>query len=426
MKRDGGRKQRPLSQKTSQLVAVFCIVALVLASIHLSLHLSWNFWSEETAALSYFPPLSRNQQNAPPDNRNNKNHVAACLLIMDDNHWLIEWLAYHYTTMNLRQLIIAIDGRSQTSPLPILDRWQGRIAFELWNDTHYFTPPPPALAAAPASSAATTAQDLQQINLARQQAFLAKCLQTWKLRAKTSWVMTTDTDEFIVINPRTRQSGHALYRTRVPSLEQPGAILSFLNAEQKRNQSLQCLAIGRLQFSPDEDESSNKQVQRHGMVLPATLNASDFLTLRWLRPATDLVGPKNIIDLSTVDAQLVLRQSAVYQHRVLTEICPEAGFTWTRENSLLQLHHYFGTFEQFHFRHDARWTLPDAGRNTRYERFRGRGTLDTAQADAVQLWLSAFVKLVGEKQAQSLLQNVGQVQGWPGPQAHQDRFAVAS
>src|SRR3569832_1678776 len=23
-------------------------------------------------------------------------YMSACLLVMDDNHWLIEWLAYHY------------------------------------------------------------------------------------------------------------------------------------------------------------------------------------------------------------------------------------------------------------------------------------------------------------------------------------------
>lgn len=34
--------------------------------------------------------------------------MSSCMLIMDDNHWLVEWLAYHWTTLNLRNMIIAI------------------------------------------------------------------------------------------------------------------------------------------------------------------------------------------------------------------------------------------------------------------------------------------------------------------------------
>ena len=34
---------------------------------------------------------------------------SSCLLIMDDNHYLIEWLAYHYHVLPLRRLIVATD-----------------------------------------------------------------------------------------------------------------------------------------------------------------------------------------------------------------------------------------------------------------------------------------------------------------------------
>ena len=42
--------------------------------------------------------------------------TAACLLIMDSNHLLIEWLAYHYHVLRLRHLIVAVDPRSTTTP----------------------------------------------------------------------------------------------------------------------------------------------------------------------------------------------------------------------------------------------------------------------------------------------------------------------
>jgi hypothetical protein len=49
---------------------------------------------------------------------------SACLLVMDDNHYLIEWLAYHYHALNLQNLILVTDPNSQTSPTAILERWK--------------------------------------------------------------------------------------------------------------------------------------------------------------------------------------------------------------------------------------------------------------------------------------------------------------
>jgi len=53
---------------------------------------------------------------------------------MDDNHYLIEWLAYHYQVMPLRRLIVLSDPKSRTTPLPILERWNGLdLNFSLWS-----------------------------------------------------------------------------------------------------------------------------------------------------------------------------------------------------------------------------------------------------------------------------------------------------
>lgn len=48
---------------------------------------------------------------------------SACLLWMDDNHRLEEWLAYHYFVLNLRYVVLTIDVNSKTSPQAIIDRW---------------------------------------------------------------------------------------------------------------------------------------------------------------------------------------------------------------------------------------------------------------------------------------------------------------
>jgi len=68
---------------------------------------------------------------------------SACLVLKDDNHWLIEWLAYHYHVLPLRDLIVVKDPTSKTSPDKIFQRWKGRINIETWDEgdfipTHIF------------------------------------------------------------------------------------------------------------------------------------------------------------------------------------------------------------------------------------------------------------------------------------------------
>lgn len=338
-----------------------------------------------------------NRTNAPVDDP--MTSLSSCLLIMDDNHWLVEWLAYHWTVLNLRYMIIAIDERSKTSPVPVLDRWKGRIEYELWNDSHFFQIP-------------DSAETLQEINLARQHSFLPKCMQVFKER-KHAWTLFTDTDEFVVINRRARKVKHELYRPDVPPLDRPGSVMTFLNQEKARR-GTKCFSMGRLQFGPDE--APVKSVQRD---VPSFLNASDFLTFRWMNAADDLVGPKNIVDLSAVDRKLIPRKTC-HQHRVIEEVCAEAGHTWNRKNSLLQVYHYLGTLEQFSFRDDARNTLKTAGRNRRFNRYRG---VIIETADDLRPWIKAFIEKVGQDEALRLLEGAGRTRGWPPAKIHSSLFA---
>ena len=65
--------------------------------------------------------------------------TSACLLIMDSNHLLIEWLAYHYHVLRLRHLIVAVDPRSTTTPAYILQRWVKRINIQIWHEERYIS-----------------------------------------------------------------------------------------------------------------------------------------------------------------------------------------------------------------------------------------------------------------------------------------------
>jgi hypothetical protein len=85
--------------------------------------------------------MHNSTQERPPVSPPNES-FAACLLIMDDNHFLVEWLAYHYQFMPLRRLIVAVDPKSKTSPADILNRYSSRglINISIWNDSDFYFP----------------------------------------------------------------------------------------------------------------------------------------------------------------------------------------------------------------------------------------------------------------------------------------------
>lgn len=61
-----------------------------------------------------------------------------CLSVFDDNHFLFEWIIYHYFMINLRYLVITRNPRFQTTPHHILDRWRSERIIEYWNNGCFF------------------------------------------------------------------------------------------------------------------------------------------------------------------------------------------------------------------------------------------------------------------------------------------------
>lgn len=82
-------------------------------------------------------PIDKSQIQSTPLAKSAEVEVSACMLIMDGNHFLIEWLAYHYHSANLRHLIIHSDKNSATSPSEVLDRWRDRITIQEWTETDF-------------------------------------------------------------------------------------------------------------------------------------------------------------------------------------------------------------------------------------------------------------------------------------------------
>jgi len=51
------------------------------------------------------------------DGQSEEEGMVACLLIKDNKYLLIEWTVYHYLTLPLHYLVIAVDPESFSSPL---------------------------------------------------------------------------------------------------------------------------------------------------------------------------------------------------------------------------------------------------------------------------------------------------------------------
>ena len=179
--------------------------------------------------------------------------IGACLMILDDNHWLIEWLAYHYHVLPLRHLIVLNNDveRARTSPLDILHRWKGRIDITVWNTSVVLaqgagTTPRVQQALQQLHSANTTTTATTTANnnkneetMARiifhreiQKHFYYQCANAFQQTLPhVKWVMMTDTDEFAQVN-----SHHEAYRSEAHAPSQPGSVLQFLQQQQEQEQ----------------------------------------------------------------------------------------------------------------------------------------------------------------------------------------------
>ena len=139
---------------------------------------------------------STEHQQQAADNKN-KEGASACLLVSDENPRLPEWIAYHYNTLPLRSLTVAVDPNSRSSPLDILQRWNhtGLMEMQLWNDDDYLYE---------AADDGTTNEKIEvnrdtHGHRTRQNHFITKCMADFKRRNK-QWVLLIDVDEYITFN----------------------------------------------------------------------------------------------------------------------------------------------------------------------------------------------------------------------------------
>ena len=332
---------------------------------------------------------------------------SSCLLTMDDGNRLSEWLAFHYHVLKLRNLIVMVDPRSETSPSHILERWNDKMMIEEWSDEDVFTKE---------QLEDKSAANLVRLHRARQRLFNVQCMKQLRVRG-ASWTIMTDTDEYAYVNPRLFDPNDSLF---IPSLQphspdHEGSVLELLdNIQQSNDLSLNklhlntaCYPLPRLQFGGIESTAEEIDNEFPSSLMTGTpLRAQGFDTFRWRHYGSDVVTSRNgtlpgktIIDLSRIQGEDVSLFSGD-PHRPIDRICDPKNVWINEAESLFVANHILGSIEEYSFRYDARFKF-------RVMTYEDRKNVGGHVSDEARLWLKGFVESLGVEEASRLLEGVG-------------------
>ena len=323
---------------------------------------------------------------AQPAPRNLGDYFGVCLLVMDDNHYLPEWLAYHYTFLPLRRLIVAVDPKSRTSPSGIFDRFRGLMNITEWGDNKFL---PVGFDSLSGSDEHMNVDNPIAIHRYRQKYFYKACTEALKEESSTTWVAFVDSDEYIAPNWGAKNLKNAKARDLIVHYNNQMTVLDIFRANRRMNLKFKspCLPMRRIPVTIRE--SPHDEVCRN---VPDGINASTLMTLRFryardVRP--DYIPGKSMVDLSRVNASDI-RSHNHNVHRPVRSVCTEVDLWLARRRSPFVVYHYPGTLDAFLFRKD-----PRNGTRTE-EQYYGKysNMTELFEEDSARFWIFRFVENV--------------------------------
>ena len=326
-------------------------------------------------------PLLRNDNNST---------FSACLLVMDDNHWLMEWIAYHYHTLPLRYLVIAVDPRSRTSPKHVLDRWENYMTIVRWSDRNFL---PSEWLRREVDENDPTAKFMKHRE--RQRNFYPSCFQLLKA-ANRQWTMVIDIDEFATKNVHYIGRNNSVTTSTAKS---PTTLLQTISKHYDTSNTT-CITMPRVRFGNYHDVNKTR-------FAPNDFDDDDFLTLRWrwragLHSRKENRNPKSMINVALISN---FSRQDTDAHRPVRSECPKRNLYVLNRASPFSVHHYIGTQEQWDFRKDAR----DGMKQRNPTKFSEYGTIRDERDDSICSWLHDFCQTYEYQQAKVWLQGVGNV-----------------
>jgi hypothetical protein len=335
---------------------------------------------------------------------------SSCLMVMDDNHRLVEWIAYHYFVMNLRYLVILPDELSRYSPKSILDKWRKYMVIEEWKDEHFMDEDHKKRASSFLATRDTRSREnKQQYHKERQANYYRYCALHMQAMNRT-WVSFHDVDEYYVINSE-------VVKNATGRMREPGSVLKVLNQVQSIVQPLfeltnisvsehymtPCVTTYRQLYGAVE---STETERRRGV--PAFVDPKRFETLRWRHCASPKVPPqigKSLLDVSKIpdleNKHYVERPFLPFStHRIL----PMCSYPFKHENAFIRVNHYIGSWEYYSFRtNDVR----KGGKKNRDTWEKESAVQGGTSGDEIRPWMDGFVLVFGEKESIYLLEGSG-------------------
>lgn len=343
---------------------------------------------------------------------------AACLMIMDDNRRLIEWLAYHYFALPLRHLVVLVDGPSTTSPHAILDRWRPYMNIQVWNETRLSDP------TVRSNRTAHSAKTAFAKYKARQGVFYRDCA-SYLQQQNATWTAFHDVDEYAVLNandphtpwPRTNAT------TRI---RQPGSILRTLRDVRvhmalhrlptDENYNGTCITTYRRNIGFVQTTRHSSHVRTNHTTTTTTAppdvvlrpHERFFDTIRFRHYGRTLIGKSffNVKHLNVTSRQAGYwhNYGRMGAHRVLPW-CPSP---WPKTPHWIIMNHYLGDSWQEvsrHRPHDPRFQYET-------EQFQGQkkqqewiqeARISLGTDDTLRFWVTDFIQYMGVERARTLL-----------------------
>jgi len=197
---------------------------------------------------------------------------SACLLVMDDNHRLVEWLAYHWFLLPLRHLVILPDSKSRTDPKEVLDRWSQYMKIEVWTDDDFMDDHLRNFVKEKQNS--TSIGDGFYVHTRRQEAFYKQCALHLQEQKRT-WVTFIDVDEYFVVNSD-------IVPDASRRMQEPGGLLNLvqeirsLNHKKSKHYNGPCITTYRTLYGAVESTEEDRRKD-----VPDLLDPLRFDTLRW-------------------------------------------------------------------------------------------------------------------------------------------------
>jgi hypothetical protein len=327
----------------------------------------------------------------------------ACALVLNQNHRLTEWIAYHYFALPLRTLVIAYDPKSTQRATDLLHRWKDVIDIIEWEEDDYL----PANWTEVVKRQNPSDKPIERlIHEHRQVYFMQQC--TLTLAAKNvSRVIHHDVDEYLRINTDIVKG----YDTT-----RPGHISYFLNHQNTSKirwlPNASCWLFVRLYFIPWNTATAERDRQNRDDSSWIRSFPLETLNYRYRKTRAQQTG-KGIIHLSHLPTTVLANRENIFEkwmsvHNPLGR--PLCQGPWPVATSPLLLNHYLGSYEAYKFA--AQWD-PRFRNDSEWERRLGRGKGEPVADESMTNWVDAFVKWQSEDVARVLLSDAGWRQNEP-------------